>query len=100
MPDRALLPPSLIEEMPPPSPELALMGAILRAHMMNLSPKKRQAFLRAVMQVFTEYETGEVVVRLRAAKYDAEVTAARRSALAWVRGWMTTLSMTEIPPRR
>lgn len=91
----------MVEDMPPPSAELAVMGAIFRAHLMTLSPKRRRVFMNCLMQVFEQYETDAHVVRLRAALYDAEVKKARRGALAWVRGMMAAFFLADMdrPPR-
>lgn len=101
MPERALLPPSMAEDMPAPTVELALMGAIFRAYLQTLSPKKRREFLESLMRVFEQYETDAHVVRLRAALYDGEVKKARRGALAWVRGMMAAFLISDLDrPRR
>lgn len=72
--------------MPLPSPELTLISVLLKAHMETLSPKKQRAFLSSVMDTFEELEAAGGVIRMRSAKYDAEVVRARREALAWLRG--------------
>lgn len=86
MPNRESLPPSLAGDMPLPSPELTLISVLLKAHMETLSPKKQRAFLSSVMDTFEELEAAGGVIRMRSAKYDAEVVRARREALAWLRG--------------
>lgn len=101
MPERASLPPSMAADLPPPSPELTLLGAMLRAHMATLPPKKRRLLLKNLMEVFEEYEATSNVIRLRGREHDAEVTAARRGAVAWTRGMMAAFFMLDVdaPPK-
>lgn len=88
MPEYAGLPPSTVEDMPSPSVELTMIGALMKAHLATLPPKKRRAFLAELMSVFSEYEASSNVIRLRSRSHDAEVTRARRGAVAWTRGMM------------
>lgn len=96
MPDRAEIPPSLAADMPPPSAELTMIGALMRAHMACLPPRKRKAFLSELMRVFEEYEATSNVVRLRARSMDGEVEKARREAVAWLRGMMAAFFMLDV----
>lgn len=101
MPDRAELPPSVAADMPHPTAELTMIGALMRAHMACLPPRKRRAFLANLMEVFEEYEGSHNVVRLRSRALDSEVTRARREAVAWTRGMMAAFFMLDVdrPPR-
>lgn len=76
------------EDMPPTSPELVLLSVMFRAQLETLSAKKREQFVKTVMDAFETMERAGNVVRLRAPEYDAEVLRARRQALAWVQGAM------------
>jgi hypothetical protein len=74
-------------EIPPPSAELALLKALLRAQLAALDtmkPKARQAFLRSLAETLAEYETGSSVVRIRGREYDAAVSQSRKEAAAWL----------------
>jgi hypothetical protein len=88
MPERASLPPSARADLPAPSPELTMIGALMRAHLRTLPAKKRRAFLANLMEVFEEYEGSSNVIRIRGREHDAEVTRARREAVAWARAMM------------
>jgi hypothetical protein len=96
MPERAELPPSVAEDMPHPSPELTMIGALMRAHMASLPPRKRRVFLANLMEVFEEYEGTSNVVRLRSKALDPEVTKARRGAVAWTRAMMAAFFMLDV----
>ena len=85
MPDRAVLQPSERADLPPPSPELTMIGALMRAHLRTLPAKKRKAFLENLWDVFEEYEDSSNIVRIRGREYDAAVAKARREARAWAR---------------
>ena len=101
MPHRASLPPSALEEIPPPSAELTLIGALMRAHLASLPPRKRTVFLASLMEVFEEYEASSNVVRIRSRRHDEAVTQARREAVAWTRAMMGAFFMMDVtkPPR-
>lgn len=101
MPERASLPPSKAEDMPPPTPELTLIGAHMRALLATMPPKKRRAYLRSLMETFEEYEAISNVVRLRGREHDAGVTSARRGAVAWTRAMMAAFFVLDVdaPPR-
>jgi hypothetical protein len=83
-------------DMPEPSVTLTMMGALLRAHLATLSPKKRRQFLAELMKVFAEYEETANVVRLRSATHDEELTRARREAIAWTRGMMAAFWLRDL----
>lgn len=86
MQDRSSLAPSRLEDMPPPSVELVVLGVILRAQMQTLSAKKQQQFVKAALDTFEAMHRAGNIVRLRSPKHDAEVLKAQREALAWLRG--------------
>ena len=99
MPERTGLPPSLMADMPPTSPELALIGAFVRAHLATMPRKKRALFMREVFSVFDSYDTGNVV-RIRGREHDEAVAQSRRGAVAWTRGMMSAflLDSLDAPP--
>jgi hypothetical protein len=75
-------------EIPPPSAELTLLKALLRAQLAalaTLKPKARQAFLRSLAETLAEFETGSCVLRIRGREHDAAVAATRKEAGAWLR---------------
>lgn len=97
MPERMSLPPSRAEDLPEPSVELTMIGALMRAHLSCLPPKKRRAFLASLMQTFEEYEASSNVIRLRAKDKDEAVAKSRREAVAWTRAmigayWMLDMT--------
>ena len=75
-------------DLPPPSPELTMIGAHMRAHMATLTPLKRRKYLTALSNVFEEYEAKSRIVRLRGREHDEEVTRCRREAQAWTGAMM------------
>ena len=89
MPSRVRLPSVDATEIPPPSPELTLIGAHMRAAMKVMRPKDRRLYLEALLETLGEYEDTSNVIRLRGREYDAEVTRCRRGAIAWVKAMMS-----------
>lgn len=85
--------------MPAPSVELTVVGALMRAHLASIPPKKRRLFLDNLMATFEEYEACSNVVRLRSQNRDAEVTKARREAVAWTGGMMAAFWMIDVDRR-
>jgi len=73
------------DRLPPPSPELSLIGALVRAHLATLPKKKRQAFLRAVSEAFREFDEHHALIRIRPADEDPLVREARTLAANWWR---------------
>ena len=73
------------EKLPPPSPELVLLSAFVRAHLLTLPRKRRMAYLRRVTEAFAEFEEHQALVRIRPPAEDAAVAEARRLAWAWFR---------------
>ena len=96
MPLRNSLPPSMAEDMPEPSVELTTLGVMLRAHLKCLSPKKRRAFLEAVMETWEELDASANVIRLRGREYDDAVMQTRRQGVAWTRAMMAAYLMKDI----
>ena len=101
MPERVSLPPSLTVDMPPTSPELALIGAFVRAHLATMPKRKRAIFMREVFAVFESYDEGNVV-RIRGREHDEAVAKSRRGAVAWTRGMMSAVLFDAMncPPKR
>ena len=95
MPNRNHLPPSLMDEMPPPSAELTLIGVLMRAHLKSLSPKKRRVYLLTVMNTLTEFEDLRRVVRLRSREHDEAVALTRKQATAWARGMTSAFFLSD-----
>jgi len=73
-----------------------MIGALMRAHMACLPPRKRKAFLTELMGVFEEYEATSNVVRLRAREMDGAVERSRRGAVAWMRGMMAAFFIMDV----
>ena len=96
MPLRHVLPPSLADDMPPPSVELTLLGVMLRAHLKCLPPKKRRVFLENIMETWEELDASANVVRLRGREHDEGVMRTRRQGVAWTRGMMAAYLMHDI----
>lgn len=73
------------EGLPPPSAELAILAALVHAHLKTLSAKKRRMFLDSVEATVREHEALENVTRIRSTPQDEATTKARREAIAWLR---------------
>lgn len=90
---KGAMPPSVVGEMPPPSVELTMIGVLMRAHLASLSPKKRAAYLCAVMEALSEFEDLRKVVRLRSREYDEALVETQKQAVAWTRGMTSAFFM-------
>lgn len=70
-------------ELPPPSPELVLIVALVRGYLRTLPRKERRQFVRYVADTLA-LEVGEPnVIRLRPASQDGDVMDAKLKAEAY-----------------
>lgn len=72
-------------ELPPPSAELVLIVALVRAWLRSLSKRERKEVVRYVSELLSLEVESPNVVRLRPASADAEVAAAKLQAEAYWR---------------
>ena len=70
-------------ELPPPSPELILLLAVVQARMRALPKKERARFLADVSDALALQEASANVLRFRPRAEDRAVATSMRQARAW-----------------
>lgn len=82
-------PPATVEQdIPPPSPEFILVRVAIQAYLSTVSPKKADAFLRAMADTLADEESLSLIVDIRPPASAQAVAKARRGALAMFRAYL------------
>lgn len=84
-------PPSVAQDLPPPSPEIILIRVAISAYLSTNSKKKGDAFLKAMAEILRDETSLAAVVAIRGPAQADAVAKARRGAMALFRALLPTL---------
>lgn len=76
--------------MPPPSAEIVLVRVAISAFLRVIGPRRADEFLREMAQMLADEESLASIVQIRPSGSAAEVSKARRGAIALFRALLPT----------